>query len=359
MIKGAFALISFLFITISAICQTGDTTVSYFKNYPGFLPKKVITADSADFVRIVYPDSGSNLYSIIEYYANGKKKFIGKTEQRPGDIYLPKIIGDCIGFFPNGKRKFTAHYDDDKILGLEYFFYPNGQLYAVKKWFYNNAIYNSEMNWECYDENGNKICENGNGSWLIYDDDFSNIVFSGEVKKGLMNGEWQGYDILEDTIKYTCKYNGGALTSGLGYDKKGTAHQFKKFIVSTTYNRGGLFVFLDDLNRHLVLPKDAKGKKINIDSAYISFVIEKDGRLSELKLIGNTNDQLQTALDDAVKKCGEWLPIMYYGIPYRSFFVTSLKPKFHDDGGIRFKTVDFKGMAINSIKTGNADSAQP
>jgi hypothetical protein len=343
----------------SATCQTKDTTVSYFKNRPGFLPQKVLTADSADFVRIVYPDSSANLYNILEYYSNGIKKFIGKIEQRPNGNYTPKIVGDCIGFFPNGKKKYTAHYVDHKILGLEYFFYPTGHIYAVKKWVYNNTLYNDGLYWECYDKDANKICEDGSGVWAMYKDDFSDVIFSGKVKKGLMSGRWQGYDILGDTIKYIGNYDEGALISGIGYDKNGTAYHFANMNVETQYKRGNVFTFLDDLNWHLILPKDANGKKMNIDTVHISFIIEKDGHLSELKVIGNVNPQLQIALNNAVKKCGEWAPSKYYGISYRSWFITSLKVKANFNGIITFKKIDFEGNIIDSIKKTSADSAQP
>jgi len=358
-VKYIFTAICFLFIVDSAICQTNDTTVSYYKNYPGNAPQEVLSADNADFVRVVYPDSSANIYNVLEYYNNGTKKFIGKVEGRPDNGYSLQLVGDCIGFFANGKKKYTAHFTDNRILGMEYFFYPNGRLYAVKKWVYNNPLFNNQLFWECYDNNGNKICENGNGSWLTYNADFSDVIFSGKVKKGFMNGEWKGYDILEDTVKYTGMFNMGDLTFGAGYDKKGAAHPFKNFNLQTGYKRGGLFAFLDDLNRHLILPKDATGKKMDIDTVHISFVIEKDGRLDELKQLGTGNDQLQAALNDAVKKCGEWTPYMYYGMPYRSSFITLLKPKVDLEGPVTIKMVNFKGTLMISNKKANADSAQP
>ena len=174
-----------------------------------------------------------------------------------------------------------------------------------------------------------------------------------------MNGEWQGYDILEDTVKYNGNYNMGSLISGFGYDKKGAAYPFKTFEGPTVYKRGDVFAFLTDLNRHLILPKNEKGKKINIDSVHISFIIEKDGRLDDMEVTGGKNAELETALNEAVKKCGEWAPCTYYGLPFRSRFVVSLKIKEYFDSIMSFKRVDFKGDIINSIKSGNSDSATP
>jgi hypothetical protein len=50
--------------------------------YPDDNGTKVAVKDSADYFRIIEePDSGSNLYNMIEVYPSGKKKRIGKLSE--------------------------------------------------------------------------------------------------------------------------------------------------------------------------------------------------------------------------------------------------------------------------------------
>lgn len=168
-----------------------DTAIIYYRYVrSGFI--KVRTRDSCDFVRMIaHPDSGDTRYNVKEFYKDGKIKLIGKASPRlvtgGGQIALDS---NCISYFQNGNRQSFTHYKDGYKDGNEYLFYPNGKIYALKRNFLINGFYQDKiLNWECYDANGNIICREGNGKWLIYDKDFKNITVEGSVKDGLMEGE--------------------------------------------------------------------------------------------------------------------------------------------------------------------------
>ena len=116
-----------------------DTAFFYYKtNYFGHI-RKVSTLDSADFVRaILAPDPGESFFNVKEFYRNGKIKFIGKTDpdvlnadpKKTGVLFL---TGDCINYFPSGKRQSITHYSRGQKDGDEYLFYPDGRIYCYLK----------------------------------------------------------------------------------------------------------------------------------------------------------------------------------------------------------------------------------
>jgi len=296
-------------------CQTADTVITYYKYFNGEV-KQINTLDSADYITMTYPpDSSDSFYNIKEFYKNGRIKFTGKFSARIGNVYF--LQDDCVSYYPNGKKQDVSHYLNGKKDGFEYFFNPIGRVSNVIKWVEYAGANNLKFYWECYDLNGNMLCENGNGKWIAYDNDFKNILQTGQVKKGLLDGKLYGSTGRADSIKYICDYSNGFLRSGISYDKMGKSHVFTKERRIADYQNGGIFNFIDDLKSHLKIPKDPAGNEINIDTVQISFIVEKDGRVTGLKVVKNIDDRLATALNKAVAKCDLWKPGTYFGIPCR------------------------------------------
>jgi antitoxin component YwqK of YwqJK toxin-antitoxin module len=333
--------------------QSRDTVITYFKNNGKFL-KKVGTVDSADFTRITYPDTLSRLYNIREYYITGLRKFMGEFDmqatkelQMQHNVFSPQLTGTCISFYPNGKKQVIANYVDNKKVGLEYLYQPNGHLYNVNKWINRFPFTDNELYWDSYDLNGNMICKSGNGSMEIFDSDFNNVILSGKVKNGFRDGKWQGYNVLGDTVKVILNYEKGVFLSGIGYDKNGIAHPFKNAIQAAEYDKNDFFKFLSDLRRHLQRPKDAGGKPMDIDTVHISFVIDEAGKLSQLKQLGNAKSPLTEALNNAVIMCGGWSASKYYGVPFKSRYIISLA--LQTNTKILGQFIDFKGELLNPL----------
>jgi len=355
MYKSLLYLLIGLFFTHEAKCQSRDTVVTFFGRYADQV-KKVSTLDSADFIRMIYPDSSGNLYNINEYYKNGKLKFIGKFDKQATIDYNSNVLfldGPGISYYPNGKRKNISNYIKGRKVGLEYFFKSDGHMCYVEKWVEQPApYYNIKLYWECYDSNGNMICENGNGKWLDYNDDWTHVLLNGQVKNGSLYGEWIGKTWTADSIKYSINFKGGKLLSGIGYNKSGVSYPFKFITNSANYQGKKLITFIEILNDRLKLPKDESGKKINIDSVNISFIIDEEGQLTNLKVIGNTDPSLKKALDIAAAECGKWVPSEFCGIPFKTKFLLPLKVNESylnlDNNGnhsndIYAKTIEIKG----------------
>jgi len=305
----------------------------YFKNDThGY--HTVSSLDSADFFRVILlPDSGDKLYNIKEFYKDGKIKLIGKSDPLYEKFKkgLISFGGTCIRYYPDGKRESITQYYKDHKEGFEEIYYPNGGIYFSIKHSLSHKTFNDEAQyWECYNPAGTMICNAGNGEWVVYDKEYKNIVFSGTVKDGYREGEWDGRVIgtdskviSADSIKYIYKFKKGVVTSSIGYDKAGRAFPFVIIEVAANY-LGGFNLFIDELNKHLSVPTGPDGKKISLENVKISFVVEKDSTISDLKTLGIVNQDLNKALAEALGKCHYWVPTRFYGIPYRTRVILPL-----------------------------------
>jgi hypothetical protein len=351
------ALIASLF-THEAKCQNSDTVVTYYK-YFGAQTGRINNIDSADYIRMTYPDSVKNLGNVKEYYKNGRIKFVGKYAKVNDVGYNSEgnaliLDGTCVSFYPNGKKQKVVTYTDGKKKGFEFYFKKDGHVCYVEKWIeeFSTSYSNTQLYWECYDENGNKICEDGNGRWVVYNDDFTRVLLSGQVKKGILDGQWSGATLQDDSVKYIINYKAGKFLSGIGYDKSGTSYPFKTIKRTANYNGKSLITFVEILKNHLKVPRDENGKKINIDSVRITFIIEKDGLLDHLEVLGNTNPALKNALDIATAECGKWVPSKFCGIPFRTKMMLPLKIKEGYDGNLYVKEIGVQGQVLDFNKSG-------
>ena len=306
---------SVLFIN-TAKCQNRDTAIIYFKyNLKGY--QKVNTLDSADFFRIILPpDSADNRVNIKEFYKDGKPKLVGKYDSDYISTRNTLLSGVCITYFSNGKRSSIIDYKRGEKDGNEYLFYPNGLLYCYIKNHIDDYTFKS-FYWECYDSNGAIICQTGNGQWVTYDKEFKNILVRGQIKNGLKEGEWHGRTGDADSIKYLYLYHKDNIISATGYDKSGKSYPFKEVGEAANY-KGGPITFIKIFKSYLKLPQDQNESKISLDTVHISFIVEKDGLVTDFKTQGYVNIELTNALKNAMDKCPDWLPSLYYGIPLRT-----------------------------------------
>lgn len=323
MIKYLLTLAAGLVLTSAAFCQkAADTTIVLLKVLPDYTIS-VMKWEDADYYRLILaPDSGDNRYNIKEFYKDRKLKRTGKAYAKASYRNLISGVlmydGDCVSYFPSGAKSSVSHYKNGEKDGLEDFFYPTGKIYYRIK-HVKDASTGSDITsyWEWYDADGNELCKNGNGKWISYYDDFKTIKFEGKVLDGQQDGEWPGTLVEPDTIKYMRKYNKGALISSTGYDKAGKAYTFETETENASY-RIGEVNFLDILRGHIKIPKDSLGKKMSIDTAHVSFVVERDGHMDNFNMVGNVDIKLKEAVFAGLAKCHAWNPSKVFGVPVRT-----------------------------------------
>ena len=315
-----------------ARAQSEKDTVVYYLTNSGKLVK---SKDSADYFMVKMPadnSTGETLYPVLEYYANGKRKLSGASKTRSSDLLLQ---GSCIRFFPNGRRKSVMTYKDGYPVDDVLEYYPNGKLYSDQK--YSPDIETVYINqkltinrklflMECRDSTGKILAENGNGKWLQFDEGFTKIIGEGSVKDSLKSGEWHG--VTTDSVKYVYLYDKGALKSGVNYDKSGKAIPFVEIepmpshvetvhpVETEPTYKGGIEVFYQFLSRNIVYPDFEKKNHIT-GKVYVSFVVEKDGTLTDVKVARGASPGLDSEAVRVIKLSKPWIPGAQDGKPVR------------------------------------------
>lgn len=312
-------------IVTKAFCSKHIDTAVVFLRVAGDYTIKAMSLDQATYYRFILPpDSGDNRYNVKEFYKDGKLKLVGKIDSgsdlRDRTSASVTYDGECISYFPSGVKSMISYYKSGDKDGLEYLFYPNGEPYCTMKYVQEKG---TMYYWDWYDINGNELCKNGNGKWIAYFDDYKTIKFEGQVANGEMEGEWHYTTFWPDTIKYTRKYKKGFLVSSIGYDKHGNAFPFQNEQERASYKTGQI-TFLEVLRSRIKLPKDTNGKKMSMDTAHVSFIIEKDGHIDKFSILGDVDPKLREAVFAGLEKCHGWNPERYFGVPVRTQIVFPL-----------------------------------
>ncbi|WP_114939532.1 hypothetical protein [Mucilaginibacter endophyticus] len=332
MLKNLLFLVILFFAIKPAKGQIKDTTIYYFRytSISQKTAKTVITADSADFIRVILPaDSGDQKLNIREYYPNGQVKLASKAyTNNPNNLEAFKIslAGDCLSFYPDGKRNRVTHYDNGYKNGDEFQYYPNGKLYSrITNRLNKNGRSDRSLFADCYAPDGKQICTDGKGYWVIYNEnDFKTVTFEGQVLNGLPEGSWRGTIYTGDTIKYVYNYHNGEFISGIGFDEKGGAHPFKDE-VSDAYFKGGTQAFINLINRKVHHLNDSTRQKLSLKNVFAQFTVEKNGKVSSVKIYANDLTAFAKQEIAAILSDTEWEPAKYVGVPVADSVFTALE----------------------------------
>jgi len=329
-----------------------NTKFYYFKKSGSLTDQR----DSAYFTRIMTPDpAGNKLFILEDVYYNGKPRLNGKSLtpgpyfKGQGDFkrYYPdgqvqetvtyengKIIGRRTLYYANGKLQESATYADGKLTGERMTYYPNGNKQFIGRYANGGIALNSaqffpngkpyytsvfdttkklEIIGDAYGLAGNSTALNGYGTWVTYADTFKRVFSKGPIVNGLKDGEWKGK--LSDTLTtFVCVYKTGVLLSGTTYQESGKVIHFTREEVEPTF-KGGLEAFYKLLAANTRYPKQAKLDNIQ-GKVFLSFIIEKDGELDDIKVVRGIGGGCDEAAVEALKKTSEpWIPGSQYGLP--------------------------------------------
>jgi hypothetical protein len=315
--KLSLYIIALVSLSTTAKAQLRDTSYYFIKEQGSFR----FTVDSlanADFIRMIPPFKlKDDLTEIKEIYKNGVIKLVGKV--KTSTINLKKGSGDlegtCMNFYPTGKRRSITNYKEDSKTGLQYLYYPDGKLFMIlNNIFKRNVLEDGYTIVDVYDKNGMQVCNKGTGIAIIYDKDFNELI-RGPVTDGYMNGEWHGL-INEGTVgKYTHLYKNNLIVSGVGFESStGKFYPFQSDFEPATSPKS-LTSFVNKLKSRIKLSKGTSVTQKMIDSVEILFIVEEDGRLTQLKTNTPIPEELMLALKLAFEQCDKWTPVKLYGIP--------------------------------------------
>lgn len=302
---------------------TGIDTAAYLYKNSG---KQVDKLDSADYVRVVYPPGAGNnagLWPIKDYYVSGKLKQIGTANDSTGRI----LEGQAIEYYPNGRKKSVMHFDDGKRFGLSFMYYPNGTLYTQTEIRHDRSI----ALLTCKDSTGKVFTENGNGKWLVFDEDLAIVVREGTVVGGFEEGDWQC--IIGGGESSVLKYKKGIVLTGTYQNIKGITFNFKG-VEAVPEFKGGAGKLTSYLNKKIYYSNEARSANVQ-GRVVVTFIVEKDGSLTDIKCLGRKFGYgLEEITLNAIKSSPPWIPGFKYGVPVRTR--VSLPFIFSLDGRVPF-----------------------
>lgn len=167
---------------------------------------------------------------------------------------------------------------------------------------------------ECRDSTGKVLAKNGNGYCLRYDADFKRVFAEGYITNNLEEGEWHGQ--LNDSIKYVCTYENGVIKKGISYsNNSGREYPFSQMEVEPVF-KGGIEAFYKFLRQNVHYPTVAKLNNVQ-GKVFISFVIEKDGSLANIRVVRSLGSGCDEEAARAIKLSPPWIPGTQYGVPVR------------------------------------------
>ncbi|MBB6500712.1 energy transducer TonB [Pedobacter cryoconitis] len=309
MIRFNLLLSLFLCFFIKVSAQRQNTY--FIKNNGQYVTQR----DSADYIRIVQePEQGSELYPVREYYMDGTKKTIGMSSK----IDPPSYEGYRRVYYPNGNKKEIANFSKGLMTDTAYRYYPSGNLYTI-------SVYKSSpfpgppdvhIN-EVRDSTGKELAVEGNGDYIIYDQDFGKIIERGAIKNGVPDGVWTG-DKTKTSSQYTETYTNGKLISGESTDDQDVTYKYTSNMTMPKF-KGGMDRFYSYLRGHVNYPENCRRAGIT-GVAIVKFTVEKDGTLTDVKVVNYVNDDLAKEAVRVMKRSPLWEPGLYRGKPARVAF---------------------------------------
>lgn len=307
-LKIVFLLIS-IFFCFRASGQKNGQLVYYLKD-SGQL---VSTKDSAEYWMVVKtPDTaGKYPYSVYEYEKNGKLRL--STNAYTNDLKL-KYDGHYTAYFPNGKTKALGMYENGDMRGRQMQFYPNGKLYCIITYDKQSIAYFGE----CRDSTGKVLTTSGYGDWKQFDDNFTKVIAEGQMVNGSQEGEWKFK--ISPSEKFTRTYKAGREVSSTEEPQSG--HSQKDVYTSVDKPPvfpGGNERFPEYVQAHLKYP-EASEQRRDHGQMVLSFVVEKDGSLSDIKILRSVSGLIDDAVLNVLKHSPKWKPGIKDDQPVRVMF---------------------------------------
>lgn len=306
--------------------------VYFFKNNG----KEVNVKDSADFVRVVQePDSGETNFVLLEYYADGKRKTVGKVS-----AFEPRLVyeGVILRFNIEGKRKEITSYEKGMPKGMSYQYFGNGKMQKQIEYLafvpqvnLSPSIMamidiapfnpNSKLIYLA-DSLGVEHVKDGNGYIKSVEIIGKNEqTEEGGYADGMKHGIWKGSETAYGT-SFVETYEHGKLIGGES-TREGVKYKYTSSGDPPSF-KGGINKFYEYVGYSTRYPNDAARDKIS-GTVFLSFTIERDGRLSEVKVERPVYPSLDEEARRVVRSSPKWIPGTQRGVPVRVKYNIPLK----------------------------------
>lgn len=213
-------------------------------------------------------------YILTDYYLSGNPQMVGKVEDKD----KLSRTGQFVYYYENGNKQKIVHYNKNKLVGSSFELYENGNKKLEGEYIEEKDEANIYKIKNYWDKNNNQKVLDGNGT---YEEIGKKFFASGEIKEGVKEGVWQGFD-KERGSTFSEIYKDKMLISGVSIDSDKISHDYK-VVEKRPEPKKGIMSFYRFVSKNFKypdnMPKDKIGKII------IRFVVDKDGKIIEPKII--------------------------------------------------------------------------
>lgn len=260
-----------------------------------------MSLDSADFIRIIGTNpNNESLYDVSDFYKDKSPKKIGNSLNRNIN---PKYNGNVLSYYPSGKKQATEKFIDGKLNGMCFYYYENEVLKEQILYSVENLKSTSKMI-QKGDSLGNQFLDsNSSGKFKVSYK--SGLEEEGEYINGLKHGLYKSNNPKLNEI-YEDEYKDGVFIKGKTIEVNGKITTYDKLVKLAEFP-GGIQGFSRFLSMSLRYPSEAK-QKGESGRIYIAFVVQKDGALSDFKILRGVSPDLDEEALRVVKLSPKWLP---------------------------------------------------
>jgi antitoxin component YwqK of YwqJK toxin-antitoxin module len=268
-------LLIVLFLCIPKLCISQVITANDDAVYLDSL-FNMGTEKNYKYIRVVknYNGPRQESYEVKDFYKSGKIAMSGSTTKRD------KIIktGMFVYYYENGNKKSVANYILDKKDGKYFEFYENGNKKEEGEYTGNKDEpgKNYKLN-QYWDENSKHVIIDGNGNYSC--ENKTGYIETGKYENGFKDGIHEGKNLKYNT-SFVEKYENGKFISGTRTFTDNTKSEYFELEKKPVPKRG-MEDFYKFIGKNYRLPNQQglKGK------VYITFVVEKDGKIAEPKVL--------------------------------------------------------------------------
>ena len=249
-----------------------------------------------------------DLYQIKNYYKSGVLKMEGNSKTKDGN----SREGEYIHYYENGKKKRVENYIKSRLNGSISEWYESGNPLLKGEYIESKKGFSSEMKiYDFWDVNNKHKVINGNGTYEENGEPFSS---KGNLKNGFKDGEWKVIN-KNTRHQYVDIYKEGTFISGKSTDNKGIETQYN-VLESRPLPKKGIQDFYNFIGTNFSKTKEAIANKVS-GRLIIQFVIEKDGKITEPKILKSLGYGLDEEAMRVITNYENWIPGQQRGIPVR------------------------------------------
>lgn len=293
-----------------------DTIVNYFDKSGN----PVKTKPESHTYQCIVPvgDESSRFFNIVSYYTDTDsiKSFAYSRDSTVG-FFGWNYVGESTVYYPNGQLKSLEKFDADGVpTDSSYYYYPTGKLKMLVTHIdtAQNPFTGSRMTKPYHllymDSLGNYLLKRGSGFLRL---DYSDgAYFEGELKNNEKDGRWEGFNMGS---RYEEQYLGGVLQSGKRFRSNGEVILYDaETKESAPILPLKLKQFMEAVYRQIDISDNLitqlKSRLVNV-----TFVVNKDGRLSKFKYDQDIPIKVSSAITTAIQAVGPWKPGRLQGEP--------------------------------------------